>query len=198
MEYNLITNELPKEITLQNGERIALYTWTARAIDAIAVLMDKDIEDSVKASYIVSRLTYASTDQCANYKMEIFQLVLDYLKGAPNPEYEPSGLPYSDEPSIYWNLDAPAITASFRQAYGISLADLQKMHWWEFKTLLMNIPSDTRMGSLMATRARVIPSKAKGEEKLKEEKIKKAARPKDTRTLEQKEADAHNQLASIL
>lgn len=198
MDYNLITRELPKQITLSNGDKITLYTWSARAIDSLCVLDDKDIADADKLRYIISRMTYASVSQIREYGAEIFEKLLDYLKGCPTPEYEPSGLPQSDEPVIYWDLDSPAIVASFRQAYSIGLEELQKMHWWEFKTLLFALPAETRMGSLFATRTKVISPKAKGEERMREEKIKKAARPKDTRTQAQKEADAHAQLVNFL
>lgn len=201
MAYNFLSYDLTKEIILVDGTRIALNTWTARAIDALVILegiKGNEFELEAKGRYIISRLTYATTEQIEAHGGEILNLIVDYLKGAPTGEYEPSGLPHSDEPLIYWDLDSPAIVASFRQAYGISLSDLQKMHFWEFRTLLFALPADTRMGSLFATRSRVIDSKAKGEDRLKEEKIKKSARPKDTRTLEEKEKDAKKQLASIL
>lgn len=198
MNYNLITRELPKHITLGNGEKIMLYTWTARAIDSITALEDKELSEAQKIRYVISRLTYSSEGQIAQHGAEIFAKLLEYIKGCPTPEYEPSGLPRSDEPMIYWDLDSPAIVGSFRQAYSIGLEELQKMHWWEFKTLLFTLPSDTRMGQLFATRSKVIDSKVKGEERIREEKIKKSAKPKDTRTLEEKEKDAKRQLASIL
>lgn len=198
MAYNLISYELPRDITLENGEKISLYTWTARAIDALVALEDKDIPEIDKARYIISRLTYSTKAQIESNAEEIIKALLEYLKGAKTGEYEPSGLPSSNEPMIYWDLDSPAIVASFRQAYGISLSELQKMHWWEFKALLFALPSDTRMGALFSTRSKVIDAKAKGEDRIKEEKIKKSAKPKDTRTLEEKEKDAKRQLASIL
>lgn len=198
MAYNFLTYELPKDITLSNGIKILLYTWTARAVDSLIALSDRDMADADKAQYIISRLTYASKEQIDKHGAEILSLLVEYLKGASTPEYEPSGLPSSNEPMIYWDLDSPAIVASFRQAYGIGLSELQKMHYWEFRSLLFSLPSDTRMGGLFSTRSKVIDSKVKGEDRIKEEKVKKSARPKDTRTLEEKEKDAKKQLASIL
>lgn len=201
MAYNFISYDLIKDITLADGTRIALNTWAARAVDALVILESikgNELELEAKGRYIISRLTYATTEQIEAHGGEILNLIVEYLQGAPTGEYEPSGLPRSDEPLIYWDLDSPAIVASFRQAYGIGLDALQKMHYWEFRTLLFALPADTRMGSLFATRSKVIDSKAKGEDRLKEEKIKKSARPKDTRTLEEKEKDAKKQLAAIL
>lgn len=196
-DYNLIVRMLPTEIKI-GARRFPLVTWTSRAIDVLVTLDDKNLSTNEKMRYAISRLTFASIEDVAMYCEEIYTELMRYLQGPPTPEYEVANLPRSHEPIIYWNLDSPAIVASFRQAYGISLEELQKMHFWEFRTLLFSIPADTRLGLLFATRSKVIDPKLKGEDRRKEAELKKSARPKDKRTLEEKEKGAMEQLAGIL
>ena len=69
------------------------------------------------------------------------------------------------------------------------------MHWWEFLALLQNIPSDTRMGQLFSTRASLVDVKAKPDQQMRQREVKKAAKPKDTRTKEEKQRDAMKAMA---
>lgn len=48
--------------------------------------------------------------------------------------------------------DAPFILASFRQAYGIDLMRVD-LHWWEFKTLLDNLPDESKYQQILGYRA---------------------------------------------
>ena len=196
--FDIITCELPKTITFGNKENITLVTSTARAIDCLEVLADQVLTDEMKRLYCFDRLLIASPELTKKYKEEIWAYLLNYLKGPDVEQYEKANLPRSEEPIIYWALDAQAIAASFRQAYGISLEELRSMHFWEFSVLLSNIPGDTAIGRLFATRMSTEDPKMPPEQKTRQREVKKAARPKDKRSLEEKEAAFQQDLAAAL
>lgn len=52
---------------------------------------------------------------------------------------------------IDYVIDAPFITASFQQAYGIDLTTCD-MHWHRFNALLDGLPDDTKMAKIMGYR----------------------------------------------
>ena len=56
--------------------------------------------------------------------------------------------------------DADMIRSAFRQAYGIDLFRA-KLHWQEFKELLNNIPTGTRLSEIVDIRAKPLPEATK-------------------------------------
>lgn len=196
-QYNLICNDLPRSI-LVSGKEYQINTATSVCIDCMEMLQDSDGEKTVgvRTMYVLRALFAAFPSP--DHANEAMDAALEFLRGAPVPEYGKANLPHSNEPVIYWALDAGAILSSFRQAYGMTREEVRRMHWWEFLSLLWNIPSDTRMGQLFATRSHAIDPKAKGEQKLRESEVKKGARPKDERTPQEKKRDAMKALASSL
>lgn len=193
--FNLICNTFSNSIKV-NGRTYIYFTNTAVCMDCMSLLQDPSVNDDIKAEYLLDRF-YSSNVERDDRGMA-FQNALNFLKGAPTPEYEKVNIPSSGECPIYWDLDSPAIYASFRQAYGITLEEIRRLHWWEFLALLYNIPSETRMGTLFATRSKVVDTSLKPKDQLREREIKKGARPKDTRTREEKQKDAMKTLASAL
>lgn len=165
-------------------------------MDCMSIQQDSSLDDDVKAEYLLSRF-YSSNVERDDRGMA-FQHALNFLKGAPTPEYERANIPSSGECPVYWDLDSPAIYASFRQAYGMTLEDIRCLHWWEFLALLYNIPAESRMGYLFATRSRVVDTTLKPKDQIKEREIKKSARPKDTRSRAEKQKDAMRTLAGAL
>lgn len=49
--------------------------------------------------------------------------------------------------------DEAIIYASFLQAYGIDLYEVDYLHWWKFKALLAGIPESTTLGQIMQLRS---------------------------------------------
>lgn len=190
-EFNLITGKLPCDVIV-NGFLCPIYTNTSICMDCL-VALESDMPEEAKKKIVLGRLfsgpIYEGDREAA------FSAALEFLRGAPTPEYEKANIPHSKEQSIFWSLDSPAIVASFHQAYGLTLKELKDMHWWEFLALLQNIPSDTRMGQLFSTRASLVDVKAKPDQQLRQREVKKAAKPKDTRTKEEKQRDAMKAMA---
>lgn len=194
--FNLITHELPETVTIA-GKKERIFTSTAIAMDCIEVLQEPSYEETIKALYIVERM-YPRQNFTDEEKSEALARAIDFLNGAPTPEYEKANLPHSGERAIYWSLDSPAITASFRQAYNITLDELRRLHWWEFLALLYNIPSETRLGALFHTRSETIDMTKKPEQQTRQREIKKSARPKDERPKEEKQKSAVKSLVDSL
>ncbi|MCR5703849.1 MAG: bacteriophage Gp15 family protein [Eubacterium sp.] len=49
--------------------------------------------------------------------------------------------------------DFDLVVASFTSQYGLRIADIKKMSWQEFKTLLIGISPDTILGRMVSIRA---------------------------------------------
>lgn len=190
-EFNLITGKLPCDVVV-NGFPCPIYTNTSICMDCL-VALESDMPQEAKKKIVLGRLFSGAIYE--DDREAAFSAALEFLRGAPTPEYEIANIPHSKEPSIFWSLDSPAIVASFHQAYGLTLKEVKDMHWWEFLALLQNIPSDTRMGQLFSTRASLVDVKAKPDQQLRQREVKKAAKPKDTRTKEEKQRDAMKAMA---
>lgn len=190
-EFNLITGKLPCDVVV-NGLLCPIYTNTSICMDCL-VALESDMPEEAKKKIVIGRLFSGAIYE--GNRDAAFSAALEFLRGAPTPEYEKANIPHSKEQSIFWSLDSPAIVASFHQAYGLTLKELKDMHWWEFLALLQNIPSDTRMGQLFSTRASLVDVKAKPDQQLRQREVKKAAKPKDTRTKEEKQRDAMKAMA---
>lgn len=67
-----------------------------------------------------------------------------------NPNATPKG-EASDEVLFDYILDGEYIYASFMQAYGIDLFDVD-MHWHKFKSLFLSLPQDCKMVQIMQDR----------------------------------------------
>ena len=195
--FDIITCELPQSIVIDGQEVARLVTNTARAIDCIEIL-ESELPDKLKEIYLINRLVIASPEAIKPHREEVLLFLMNYLKGPDCEQYEKANLPHSEEPIIYWSLDAQAIVASFRQAYGVSLEELRDMHFWEFSILLSNIPGDTAIGRLFATRMSTEDPEASPQQKARQREVKKAAKPKDKRSQAEKEKDFEQSLADAL
>lgn len=47
-------------------------------------------------------------------------------------------------PTFDWCMDAGAVIADFRRFYGMDLLRVEYLHWWEFLTLLRNLPDESQ------------------------------------------------------
>ena len=54
---------------------------------------------------------------------------------------------------IDYDEDGEYIYASFLAEYGIDLLDIDYLHWWKFKALLLGLKDDSKMKQIMAMRA---------------------------------------------
>lgn len=99
------------------------------------------------------------------YQKELIEYVAEeYIQSKDEIEYDDLGNVMPQVPKkriIDIDLDAEYIYGSFIQAYGIDLIEVQgKLHWYEFRALLANLPDNTRMREIMGYRAYKKPSKS--------------------------------------
>ena len=126
---------------------------------------------------------------------EAVKAALQFLNGKSGSDGETEE---RTSPRLYsLSHDANFIYAAFKQTHGIDL-QTDKLHWWKFLALFMDLGSETTFCSLVSLRKRIKTGKATKEEKA-------AAREMgdifnvpelDTRTLEEKELERQF-LASI-
>lgn len=108
---------------------------------ALELLLDESVEENVIElwSYIYHNLIKTEDKQSIQYD----------LKGNPMPTTEED----EDVKFIDLEQDAGYIYASFIQAYNINLyKEHGKLHWYEFKSLLNGLPSDTIMQRIIQIR----------------------------------------------
>lgn len=93
---------------------------------------------------------------------EVFDALIIYLgfkepdEGASNISEDPDS---SSKKTFDYKQDAEAIYASFFYAYKLDLRKLRnKMHYFEFKALLMNLPEDAPFSKIVGYRTMKIPT----------------------------------------
>lgn len=94
--------------------------------------------------------------------------------------------------------DADYIYTAFLTQYGIDLQDIDYLHWWKFKAMFKSLKEDNQLSKIMGYRSMKIDSNMSKEEKKYYREMKKLYALPDNRTEEEKEADFHNSLASIV
>ena len=135
-----------------------------------------DVPDSIKVSCVIETILAEGEEIAPDLYIDAISSILEYLKG-----YPVEGASRSREPIFSYSQDHAYIVAAFRQAYGMSLEDIQKTHWWEFQALLTGLPEDTRLSQIMRIRSMEIDPKASPAEKLRIQKAKSLLRIKRKR-----------------
>ena len=175
--FSLLTDELPRSIFIQEGTiEIDIKTDTLTALQCLSMLDNDDIPDAVRISCVIETILAEGEEIPPDLYLDAFSAILDYLKGFPV-----EGGTKSREPVFSYSQDHAYVVAGFRQAYGMSLEDIHKTHWWEFQALLTGLPEDTRLSQIMRIRSMEIDPKASPAEKLRIQKAKSLLRIKRKR-----------------
>ena len=142
--FSLLIDELPRHIYIQDGTiEIDIKTDTLTALQCLSMLDTDDVPDSIKVSCVIETILAEGEEITPDLYIDAFSSILEYLKG-----YPVEGTSRSREPIFSYSQDHAYIVAAFRQAYGMSLEDIQKTHWWEFQALLTGLPEDTRLSQI--------------------------------------------------
>ncbi len=177
---NILVDSLPDSIRI-NGIDYPVDTDFRTGIEIITAFEDPDLSDIEKSLVLIGRL-YKETPQ------DLQQAVtkgVKFLDGGEEPTDSPSN--HQGMRLYSFTKDARIIYAAFRQTHGIDLQK-ERMHWWQFLALFMDLGSDTTFSNLVNLRRKVKTGKASKEER-------QAAREMgdmftipdaDTRTLEEK------------
>lgn len=175
--FSLLTDELPRSVFIQEGTiEVDIKTDTLTALQCLSMLDNDDIPDSVRISCVIETILADGEEIPPDLYLDAFSAILDYLKGFPV-----EGGTKSREPVFSYSQDHAYVVAGFRQAYGMSLEDIHKTHWWEFQALLTGLPEDTRLSQIMRIRSMEIDPKASPAEKLRIQKAKSLLRIKRKR-----------------
>ena len=172
--FSLLTDELPRSIFIQEGTiEIDIKTDTLTALQCLSMLDNDDIPDAVRISCVIETSLAEGEEILPDMYLDAFSAILDYLKGFPV-----EGGTKSREPVFSYSQDHAYVVAGFRQAYGMSLEDIHRTHWWEFQALLSGLPEGTRLSQIMRIRSMDIDPKASPAEKLRIQKAKSLVRIK--------------------
>ena len=172
--FSLLTDELPRSIFIQDGTiEIYIKSDTLTALQCLSMLDNDDIPDAVRISCVIETILAEGEEILPDMYLDAFSAILDYLKGFPV-----EGGTKSREPVFSYSQDHAYVVAGFRQAYGMSLEDIHRTHWWEFQALLSGLPEGTRLSQIMRIRSMDIDPKASPAEKLRIQKAKSLVRIK--------------------
>ena len=170
--FSLLTDELPRSVFIQEGTiEIDIKTDTLTALQCLSMLDNDDIPDAVRISCVIETILAEGEEITPDLYLDVFSAILDYLKGFPV-----EGGTKSREPVFSYSQDHAYVVAGFRQAYGMSLEDIHKTHWWEFQALLSGLPEGTRLSQIMRIRSMDIAPKESPAEKLRIQKAKSLVR----------------------
>ena len=167
--FSLLTDSLPDSIEL-DGRRLEIYTDTMTALQCLTMIDDEDIPEAIRVSSVIEATIKKSGEIAPSMYIDAFSAILRFLKG-----YRVEGR-RSSEQLLSYSQDHALIVASFRQAYGMDIEDIQRTHWWEFQALLSGLPEDTRLSQVIALRGREIDPKAPPAEKMRLQKAKALVR----------------------
>lgn len=149
---SLIAAPFPDCITFSDGSEVRvktdfrLWLWVGKRImDAGDVLTGAGLRELVDE--VMDRVGLERSE--ADVGTLLRAIVRFYLCG-DEPERKKRGNSTNgssargrETPVYDLDYDSGAIYASFAQQYGIRLATVKGMHWWEFRTLLTHLGEDT-------------------------------------------------------
>ena len=175
--FSLLTDELPSSIYLPASDsEIPIRTDTMTALQCLSVIDRDDVPEAARVSCVIETMIGKERKITPSECFDAFSAILDFLKG-----YPVEGGTRSNEPVFSYAQDHAYIVAAFRQAYGMALEEVQRLHWWEFQALLSGMPEDTRLSQIIGVRGIDIDPKASPAEKMRLQKAKAAVRLKRRR-----------------
>jgi hypothetical protein len=107
---------------------------------------EMDVEDRVSPFL----LTYIFADEVPS-SFDWVESAVEFLN-SQNQTPRPSASLSVDKVLDYFE-DGDYIYASFLQAYGIDLVDVDHLHWHKFQALMRSLPEDTKLSQIMGYRS---------------------------------------------
>lgn len=178
---NILTDELPVTVEITHTEYHINYDFRS-CLRIILAFEDDSLTPQEKYIVMLNNL-YPKIPQDTQYAAVRARW---FLNGGKEASENDEGL------RLYsFSKDANFIFAAFRQTHGIDLSTAD-LHWWKFLALFMDLGQDTTFCQLISLRKRVKTGKATKEEKQAAEEMPELfdLPEPDTRTLEEKEAEA--------
>lgn len=138
--YNIILQELPERVSgmsVRTDFRVMLRF--EKLLDDQSLTDLQKIQKALDAFYV---------DPVVDQMTAWDGLLRFYRVGEENPATEGTGAP---KRVLDYEQDRNRIYSAFAHAYGIRLVS-ERMHWYEFRTLLLGLPSDCDLTKIMGYR----------------------------------------------
>lgn len=176
---NVLVDELPEAVEI-GGQVYPIETDFRAALRCILAFEDEDLTGLEKQAVLLDNL-YAERPHDLQ---GAFEQAIKFLNGGHGSDGEESG------PRLYsFSKDAGFIFAAFRQTHGIDL-ETASLHWWKFLALFMDLGSETTFCQLVSLRKRIKSGKASKEELRAYREMRDVIDLPETRTVEDREAEA--------
>jgi hypothetical protein len=152
---NLLVDELPDSVEI-DGREYLLNTDFRACLNVILAYEDVNLTDYEKQVILLTNLYPAIPENIE----KAFEKALKFMDGGETPKGEGTS-----RPRVYsWSKDSNMIFSAFKQTHGIDLT-VEKLHWWKFLALFMDLGAETAFSSIVNLRSRVKSGKASKEEK---------------------------------
>ena len=178
---NILIETLPTAIAV-DGQECEINSDFRDCLRIILAFENNNLAAVEKQMILLSNLY---KDQPKNIQVAIEQ-GLKFLNGGEVKEEEEK-----ESKRLYsFEKDASFILAAFRQTHGIDI-ETEKIHWWKFMALFMDLGAETTFSSLISLRKRMNDGTATKEERIAVDALGDIFEIEelDTRTLEQRETE---------
>lgn len=194
-EFCFLSRNLPTSVNF-NGRGMAIDVRTKTVISCLLFLQeDKTSKD--KADYVAVRLfgvPYSSLLKTGETAEKIDECIDSFLRGAPKTGNTENNKKHQT-PIFDWIQDGGAIIAAFREKYGLSMQEVQSLHWWEFLALFENLSDGTYFSKIKEIRTMKIDPKHDSPERQKAiREAKRLFALEDRRSKTEKKQDFQAQL----
>lgn len=201
---SLLLNKLDNKVIL-DGKEVYIDLDFRNFIRLELMSQDPSIDDFTRITVTLNN--FYGTSSIIEYKKAI-RIILDYYTSDGSDLYEveeedkqkrearSSSSP--NKPILDFNYDAGLIYAAFKEQYNIDLIDIDFLHWWKFKALLLGLNENTKLSKVMYYRGVEIDSKMDKEQKKFLQEMKRLYALPDRRTDKEKEKEFHNIMGGLL
>ena len=171
---------------------------TAVIVDGIEYDIDSDYRAALRIMLAFEDYSLTINEQCGILLANLYKTIPNNVEHALKVGFKFLACGKDEEKTdeepvrLYsFEQDAKFIFAAFQQTHGVDLS-ITKMHWWKFITLFMDLGVNTTFCWLVSLRKRVNSGKASKEELRTASELGDifAIKQRDTRTPEEKEAEA--------
>ena len=143
--FNILLDDMPCDYM---GHKIK--TDFKQVFKFFAMQDDKDLTNQEKTILMISCFFEKPV-----YTQDFIDYIGYYIRQGEEPAEEDDG-----ETIFSWNQDINYVFAAFMQVYKLDLTQA-KMHWWKFLALYKGLPTGTKIGDIVQTRATPLPKAEK-------------------------------------
>lgn len=153
---NILIDKFPSTLEVE-GKEYEINTDFRFALSSILAFEDNELTTLEKVSVMLQNIYGDEIPE--NVEEALIQCQFFLNAGSPNKDEE------THKRRLYsFSQDAGLIYAAFQATHGINLGD-EKLHWWRFINLFMDLGQDTTFCQLVSMRKRYYDGKCTKEEK---------------------------------